>query len=100
MHLKSIQTRGGHTSDDAMYIPLLRAMVMSGDAHKYTVYNKVRDLLYLTDKDLAPDKSGYPYYYRDLSHVVGRLRRAGLVQPATGDGYLRIMSAGRILAGY
>jgi hypothetical protein len=100
--MKSIQTRGGHTSGDAMYIPFLRALVMSGgDAHKSKVYEKVRDLLYLTESDLVPDERGQPYYYRDLNQVVGRLRRAGLVHPVVKrDGYLRITPAGRILAGY
>lgn len=97
---KGILTRGGHTSPDAMIIPLLRALVIVGDAHVTAAYGKMRDLVSLTEKDVAPDKSGFPYYYRGLSMRVGRMRKAGLIQPATGDNWLRITDTGRILAGY
>jgi hypothetical protein len=100
MHLKSIQTRGGHTSPDAMIIPLLRALVMTGDANKNIVFEKMRDLVYLTEKDLVVNEAGRPYYYRGLNHMVKRMRDAGLLQPPSGDNWLRITPAGRILAGY
>ncbi len=97
---KGVLTRGGHTSPDVMIVPLLRAMVMVGDAYVTVAYEKMRDLVSLTEKDIAPDKSGFPYYYRGLSMRVGRMRKAGLIQPATGDNWLSITPAGRIMAGY
>ena len=97
---KGVLTRGGHTSADAMIIPLLRALVMVGDAYYSTVYEKVRDLVYLTDADLVVNEEGHSYYYQQLNRRISRMRKAGLLQKATGDNWLRITDAGRILAGY
>jgi|SRR6516164_8529657 hypothetical protein len=93
-------TRNGYTSKDVLYVPLLRALCFTGDANKHTVYDKVRDIFQFTEKDLQLDKSGYPHYHLDMDRMVGRLRRAKLIQPHTNDGMLRTTQTGRIMVGY
>jgi hypothetical protein len=90
-----------YTRENDLVMPFLMALVKKGgEAPKYEVYPMIPDMVQLTNADLTYYRTGrtFPEYGLTLDYVVARLRRAGILQPSTHDGWVRLTDAGRVLA--
>ena len=80
-------------------LPLLRAFDrVGGSGKKIDIYRMLEKHMDLSPADMEM-KSGLHRYHIHVNHLVGRIRKAGLLEPPAGDNSLRITAAGLRLIG-
>ena len=81
-------------------LPLLRALErVGGSAIKIDIYQMLEKKMDLSPADMEITKSGWHRYHIHVNYLVGRMRKAGLLEPGAGDNSLRITAAGMRLIG-
>ena len=89
-----------YTSENELLVPLLEALLKKGgEGRTVEVYALIPDMVQLTYADLNYYRKGrsFPEYGITLDLVVGRLRRAGILEPPSGDARIKLTDAGYAL---
>ncbi len=86
------------TPESNFILPLLEAInAAGGTGKKHEMYDALPDKMELAPNELHVDASGYRSYHVSLNFLVGKMRKAGLLEFGAGDNTLTITDAGRAL---
>lgn len=81
-------------------LPLLEELEkVGGSTRKQDIYQALEKRMELSEADMKLSQDGLHNYHIQLNHLVGRMRKAGLLEPGAGDNTLTITSAGLQLIG-
>jgi hypothetical protein len=81
-------------------LPLLRALEsVGGSGKKIDIYRMLEKKMDLSPADMKLTKSSWHRYHIRVNYLVGDMRKAGLLEPGSGDNTLRITVTGLQLIG-